>query len=414
MQATNRTETEDLVEWMISLNLDLCNDTRLSTVDAVDMIVRCNLDFGLEVIFSITFHPIFFVGKMPAAHFGYSQADTAWWFWRGTVSKEHRSGVYIQLLRLYGVTSPRDELLAGKIMKYEKELQRIIKRTTPEEDTFQYGTIESMGELTKPYVTSNKWSTMFMTYTNLVYKGNSTIAYQEHVLKVLVKLLKYKAVGNDGLCHLIAWSLLRQLARYTKPESTADQNVNHLCIARVLMVMKMAVISPYLRMTVTMQMIRDAEAMMAAIVASFRSALASSTWLRGTAREAALRKLDHMKYHVGNPSGRRCDAAFVEELYAPLPDVTEDRFFTSWREALALSRHQTWADQTAWQYDAAEVNAAYYRHANVALLPTAILHQPFFFADGPLALNYGGSGSVRKANMLNDCVSKCDFSSTLA
>ncbi|XP_075744127.1 uncharacterized protein LOC142802928 [Rhipicephalus microplus] len=68
MQATNRTETEDLVEWMISLNLDLCNDTRLSTVDAVDMIVRCNLDFGLEVIFSITFHPIFSVGKMPAAH----------------------------------------------------------------------------------------------------------------------------------------------------------------------------------------------------------------------------------------------------------------------------------------------------------------------------------------------------------
>ncbi|KAL3206112.1 hypothetical protein MRX96_040387, partial [Rhipicephalus microplus] len=241
-------ETEDLVEWMISLNLDLCNDTRLSTVDAVDMIVRCNLDFGLEVIFSITFHPIFFVGKMPAAHLGYSQADTAWWFWRGTVSKEHRSGVYIQLLRLYGVTSPRDELLAGKIMKYEKELQRIIKRTTPEEDPFQYGTIESMGELTKPYVTSSKWSTMFMTYTNLIYKGNSTIAYQEHVLKVLVKLLKYKAVGNDGLRHLIAWSLLRQLARYTKPESTADQNVNHLCYARVLMVMKMAVISPHLRM----------------------------------------------------------------------------------------------------------------------------------------------------------------------
>ncbi|XP_075744564.1 neprilysin-1 [Rhipicephalus microplus] len=150
----------------------------------------------------------------------------------------------------------------------------------------------------------------------------------------------------------------------------------------------------YHKQAVTMQMIRDADAMMAAIVASFRSALASSTWLRGTAREAALRKLDHMKYHVGNPSGRRSDAAFVEELYAPLPDVTEDRFFTSWREALALSRHQTWADQTAWQYDAAEANAAYYRHANIALLPTAILHQPFFFADGPLALNYGGLGSI--------------------
>ncbi|KAL1460327.1 hypothetical protein MTO96_027563 [Rhipicephalus appendiculatus] len=357
MEQTNRTETKDLVEWMISLNLDLNNDTRLETVDAVDMIVRCNLDFGLEVVFSINFHPTFFVGKMRVAQLGFSQADAAWWFWRGSIPKEHRSGAYIALLRLYGVTNPRYVLLAAKIMKYEKELQRFIKKTTPEVDPVRHGTIEGLGELTKPYVTPSKWSTMFMTYTNFVYKGNSTIAYQEHVLKVLVKLLKYKAVGNDGLRLLIAWSMLRQLARYTKPESVGNQSVNHFCYARVLMVMKMALVSPYLRMTVTLEMIRDAKAMMAAIIASFRSVLASSTWLKGTAREAALRKLDHMKYHVGNPSGRQFDAAFVEELYAPLPDVSEGRFFTSWRKALALSRHQTWADQTTWQYDAAEIMA---------------------------------------------------------
>ncbi|KAH7956284.1 hypothetical protein HPB52_007878 [Rhipicephalus sanguineus] len=387
-------DTEDLVEWMVSLNMDLNNDTRLETVDAMDMIVRCNLDFGLEVVLSINFHPTFFVGKMRVAQLGFSEADAAWWHSRGGIPKEHRSHDYVELLRLYGVTSPRDTLLAAKIMNYEKELQRFIKRTTPEEDPVRYGTIESIGELTKPYVTSRKWSTMFMRYTNLVYNGKSTIAYQEHVLQVLVKLLKYKAVGDDGLRHLIAWSVLRQLVRYTKPESIGEEGVSYFCYTRVLQVMKRAVVSPYLRMTVTLEMMRDAEAMMAAIIVSFRSILASSTWLKGTAREAALRKLDHMQYHVGNPSGRRFDAAFVEELYDPLPDVLEDRFFTSWRKALALSRHQTWADQTTWQYDASKVNAAYYKHANTVLLPTAILQRPFFSADGPLALNYGGLGAI--------------------
>ncbi|KAL3201246.1 hypothetical protein MRX96_043032, partial [Rhipicephalus microplus] len=40
------THTRLLVEWMISMDLDLSDERRLSRVDPVDMIVRCSLDLG--------------------------------------------------------------------------------------------------------------------------------------------------------------------------------------------------------------------------------------------------------------------------------------------------------------------------------------------------------------------------------
>ncbi|KAL3228396.1 hypothetical protein MRX96_048582 [Rhipicephalus microplus] len=46
-------ETKYLVRWMVSLNLDLLNDTRLMNVNPVEMMVRGSLDFGVEAILSI-------------------------------------------------------------------------------------------------------------------------------------------------------------------------------------------------------------------------------------------------------------------------------------------------------------------------------------------------------------------------
>nr|XP_054929718.1 membrane metallo-endopeptidase-like 1 [Dermacentor andersoni] len=81
-------------------------------------------------------------------------------------------------------------------------------------------------------------------------------------------------------------------------------------------------------------------------------------------------------------------------LDAPLPDVDHKRFFTAWRNALSLSRHQVWADQTSWQFDETEVNAHYTKNLNIVIIPTAILQQPLFFFDSPPALNYGGIGTI--------------------
>ncbi|KAL3227158.1 hypothetical protein MRX96_048811 [Rhipicephalus microplus] len=46
-------ETQYLVEWMRSLNLDLMNGTTLAAVDPVDIMVRGSLDLGVHVLISI-------------------------------------------------------------------------------------------------------------------------------------------------------------------------------------------------------------------------------------------------------------------------------------------------------------------------------------------------------------------------
>ncbi|XP_054929711.2 uncharacterized protein [Dermacentor andersoni] len=230
-------------------------------------------------------------------------------------AREEKSGDYVKLLRLYGMTSTRDEQLATKIMKYEEELHGIIKNTTPPEAPVVSGTIRGMGQTTKPYVTPGMWSTMFSKYTNNTYNGNNTIVYQQYILDVLVKLIKLSAVGTEGLRHLIAWSMFRQLVRYTEPKFLLDKTSgSEACYSNVLQAMKLAVVSPFLQSRVKPEMVSEAERMMKNIMAAFRAALVSSTWLDGKARAITIRKLDKMKYYVGSP-GRRLEPDFVEELY---------------------------------------------------------------------------------------------------
>ncbi|XP_075744105.1 uncharacterized protein LOC142802906 [Rhipicephalus microplus] len=49
-------ETIELVRWMIDMNLDFQNTTRLETVDPVEVMVRGSLELGVEAIISIRFH----------------------------------------------------------------------------------------------------------------------------------------------------------------------------------------------------------------------------------------------------------------------------------------------------------------------------------------------------------------------
>ncbi|KAH7959925.1 hypothetical protein HPB49_015056 [Dermacentor silvarum] len=50
---SGRTETHYLVEWMVSLNLDLKNKTRLAAVNPVEMMVRGSLDLGVKAVLAI-------------------------------------------------------------------------------------------------------------------------------------------------------------------------------------------------------------------------------------------------------------------------------------------------------------------------------------------------------------------------
>ncbi|KAH7956174.1 hypothetical protein HPB52_006655 [Rhipicephalus sanguineus] len=112
------------------------------------------------------------------------------------------------------------------------------------------GTIRGLGHMTDPHVTPAKWSTVFAKYTSNTYNGSNTIAYQKYVLDILVDLINHHSVGVEGLRYLIAWSMFRQLVRYTEPTLLlGKKTAREACYDEVLEVMKLAVVSPFLQTT---------------------------------------------------------------------------------------------------------------------------------------------------------------------
>ncbi|KAL1473893.1 hypothetical protein MTO96_038390 [Rhipicephalus appendiculatus] len=78
----------------------------------------------------------------------------------------------------------------------------------------------------------------------------------------------------------------------------------------------------------------------------------------------------------------------------PYPDAPLDHLFPTWIKALSFSAHEPWADQTYPLYDESAVNAVYYNHENLVIITTGMMHDPFLYPYGPLALNYGGLGMI--------------------
>ncbi|KAL1415630.1 hypothetical protein MTO96_029118, partial [Rhipicephalus appendiculatus] len=106
-------ETNYLVEWMVSLNLDLLNETRLANVDPVEMMVRGAVHLGVEAIISILFDERKIeAGKRVMKMDRSKQLDT----WR---SKYRYVGEYVRFLTVYGAKPPFDKQLAMKIQLYE-------------------------------------------------------------------------------------------------------------------------------------------------------------------------------------------------------------------------------------------------------------------------------------------------------
>ncbi|KAH7956976.1 hypothetical protein HPB52_014026 [Rhipicephalus sanguineus] len=138
---------------------------------------------------------------------------------------------------------------------------------------------------------------------------------------------------------------------------------------------------------------RRTKVMVSHIRQTYEKALNSSNWISSHIRTEMFNKLFNMTIYVGS-TGRRSDPEFVEEVYKPYPDAPLDRLFPTWIRALSLCTPNAWTDQTNPLYDESEVNAEYFGDDNIAIVTTALLHDPYLYPYGPLALNYGGLGML--------------------
>ncbi|KAL3246549.1 hypothetical protein MRX96_057591 [Rhipicephalus microplus] len=125
LASSNRMETKYLLDWLLSLNLDFFNETRLATVNPVEMMVRGSLDLGVQAVVAITFSELELVNSKRKIQIEYSSEQKTWF------AKSRRIQDYESILSNYGVTPRFVNQLALKISEYDMHLvpPRMIYQT---------------------------------------------------------------------------------------------------------------------------------------------------------------------------------------------------------------------------------------------------------------------------------------------
>ncbi|KAH6933942.1 hypothetical protein HPB50_019134 [Hyalomma asiaticum] len=327
-----RNETSELISWMTSIGLDLNNLAPSDPFDPVDMIARCSLEFGIPVLFKIHF--------------------------------------------------------SGVVLTNNK------RRLSPEWNELLEGPVEEMAILTEPVITAEMWNKSLAKHTKNMYHGSDVIDYVKVTPQLLAGILGSKDIGVHGMRGLMAYSLFNQLVDFTKPEELVkNESPENSCYKRASKVMGPAITSRFIYSAVlSKKTLTGVEEMLSNLRKAYQAAINSSSWMTGSARETALRKLHNMRQHVGG-LGKLQDGAFIENYYASFPDVPTDQFFNPWREATGAAMRQAWADP-AIILSKQMVNAFYLPFWNEMVVLPAIMLPDAFFTEGPSAFNYGSLGMV--------------------
>ncbi|XP_075560605.1 neprilysin-4-like isoform X3 [Dermacentor variabilis] len=154
LASSHRSEVGDLTAWLATLGLDLNNLN--PSIDPVDMIVRCSLDFGVEAVFAVRPSERSFIERKRSIEFTLSHAEELWHQYRHsllTKSTQHGVDFYADTLAPYGV-SAENATMVYKIMDLENELIISLNKHMSVGSLFVIGTIEDMGLTTTPLVTS--------------------------------------------------------------------------------------------------------------------------------------------------------------------------------------------------------------------------------------------------------------------
>ncbi len=134
-----------------------------------------------------------------------------------------------------------------------------------------------------------------------------------------------------------------------------------------------------------------AEDLIHRIEAAFESNLPNLAWMDETTRSRAVEKMNAIGNKVGYPDKPRTYEGLKIEPGAFVANV----------QAASVFNHDYWSakvgktvDRNEWRGSPQTVNASYSSTRNEMWFPAGILQAPFFDADYPMAMNFGGIGMV--------------------
>ncbi|XP_070389835.1 neprilysin-4-like isoform X3 [Dermacentor albipictus] len=392
LATSHEDQVNDLTTWMASLSLDLNNQAM--AFDPIDMAIRLSLDFGQPSIFFITPHRTVFMENKRLLEMRIYSEEATRYLKRANYSENAETSEYEFMLGTYGVDASDVPQLAADILGYEMEFVAAETETKSTSNSSVIESVEALDRRTAPHVTAGQWITSISKYTSHTFGAKDYIYYMTYMPAMLLQLLQSSTVGTRGLRYLTSWNLFRNLVNFTLPARLGgSERADLICYNAVNRPMRLAMTSGYLNKVAYGKTIEEAHEMVTNIHKALKEAFESSSWITGSTREEALKKLSKMRKSVGGVAPLKSEV-FADKFYKLVPDITTDRFFTAWREAMAAATRQLWTDQTHAFYEQVTANAFYYANINVMVIPRAMLHPPFFFTEGPPAINYGGAGTV--------------------
>ncbi|KAH7964574.1 hypothetical protein HPB51_027188 [Rhipicephalus microplus] len=241
-------ETIELVRWMIDMNLDFQNTTRLETVDPVEMMVRGSLELGVEAIISIRFDERNFAGfrRLVTSFAAYrSGGYRAWVPRRGNADDDSlpvgigcsTAGELdpVLLSPAFPLSVPDDASRGGS-----------VGRTCGVLSSLESPNSDEVARVGSRLLGQEQWGNYFSKYTEGYYEGDAIIYNYVHGTMMIKKLFEDDVIGKAGLQYLVAWSIYRQLAEFTEPYLfRGDRTAEESCFVHVKNVMRLAVLSNY-------------------------------------------------------------------------------------------------------------------------------------------------------------------------
>ncbi|KAL1482143.1 hypothetical protein MTO96_034009 [Rhipicephalus appendiculatus] len=200
--ASYEPETPYLIQWLVSLDLDLLNETRLANVNPVKMMVRGSLDLGVQAVIAIFFSAKYFNNNKRVMQLDYVEDKFFWKFFQRNIND------YTQFMLIYGAKPPHDKVLAAKIKEYDDELHFIASNTDNNEQKYKSIEINNLGSLTEPYVTSEVPKGMVQEAKDMVQEIRNSYQkalisstwlsddFRQAALKKMVNMVSY--VGSPG------------------------------------------------------------------------------------------------------------------------------------------------------------------------------------------------------------------------
>lgn len=135
---------------------------------------------------------------------------------------------------------------------------------------------------------------------------------------------------------------------------------------------------------------RIATEMIGQIEQAFADALPRLAWMDDATRQRALEKMHAIVNKIGYPDAWR-EYGELAVGSEHLANVLAGRRFEWQREVAKVGRP---VDDREWHMTPPTVNAYYNPSGNEMVFPAGILQPPFFAADRPMAMNFGGIGMV--------------------